>query len=706
MEERRSDGKQRIYVGGLDPSRGLTVELVASRLQSVEDVEIISINDVAIKNRDDVSCISCKPISNPKHRIIDEDGDFIDTRNYFYIEARATDAKRRGSSALELLAKQYHNTKWKGCLLRVEEAKPHILKRLECEREERDVETAAAAALSIEIKESTAKEGAKEAKQRRRLKIRQRFGEEAFRVDTYPRQLQLDNESNEGWNDFASLRKRMINKLESQRKLLVDRRKKERRSWTGGKCNKENASSESNDLRSLTFLNRGIHIRFDSIGATDLTSDNNSSEDVGEDDDSSSSSDPDESSIIGEDHNHNSYVWSDDGDNDEDNSADINEEDVLSSESREEDGHEKSDNDGDSIDKKWTKPTKTSNMRGGAQCMKTIVADEFSFGVDFDFLPSNEDTVSVHSDNVNTFNESLDVCLEDDISSNMNILSKLFPEDSFDIKPLAASIYANDTANRSDFSREQLKFGSGLIMQRYDPTKDTDKRFENIDPKVGQAREKFEEKRYQEQNEELSSTENVSLSSESSESSSTKDACDHEEKTATDASASKNAAITKNKDIYEQDELENVFKKSRQAASTNFSFGFQVPLEAKKHDRENVTTQSYSVACDEAKVAKETSVDGPSAYSDKVEDALREKTAPKIKRVRRVGLTIPECDLDEYEDLFFSLNEGSQILKNLDAMKKDEDNQNLWQKERVQLTSDWKRKQKAALSRKVKKIRR
>ena len=166
--------------------------------------------------------------------------------------------------------------------------------------------------------------------------------------------------------------------------------------------------------------------------------------------------------------------------------------------------------------------------------------------------------------------------------------------------------------------------------------------------------------------------------------------------------------------MYEQDELENVFKQSRQVASTDtaggFSFGFQVPTEATKPDIEqsNQSTSSFAFGFrDDPKVDKDpTTADSPPVIFDKVEDVAEEKIAPATERVRRVGLSIPESDLDDYEDLFFSLNEGPQILKDLDAMKQDEDNQNLWQKEREQLTSDWKRKQKAAQSRKVKQKRR
>lgn len=736
MQSIETNKAQRIYVGGLDPSRGLTVELVASRLRAVKDVEITSINDVAINDQGDATCPSSKPIYNPKHRVIDEDGDLVDTRKFFYIEALSTGAT--STSALDLLGKQYHNTKWKGCSLRVEEAKPHFLKRLEQEREEREAkEAAVAAALAADVKEplseeddgSDEKEEAKsEIKNKRRLRIRQRFGAEAFLVDTHPRQIQLGNGSTEGWNDFASLRKRMINKRESQRKNLIERRKQERRSWAGGKGNAEPAPPESNDLRSLIFLNRGIHIRFDSIEATDLVSDDSSdvskgdTEDVTESDESSSSSDSDESSMSGDGQNQNAYTWSDDED-EVDDIANADADNNASSDSGrdEEVRKEAADSDDESINKHLSKPMRTNNLRAGAEYTRAVVADEFAFGADdFDFGSSNDDTEDADSDNLG-FDESMDIGLEDDISSNINILSKLFPGDYFESKPLADANNAGKS-NGSGDTKENQKFAAGQIMQRYDPTKDTSTKIEKAEAKTIQPEKELEEdKQEEEQSEAPSPVVEASVSSESTESVSSEkeDAEEEEEKTAkkTSETSPTNAVIEESKeDVYEQDELENVFKQSRQQATTSaaggFSFGFQVQTEATS-EQSNQNTSSFTFGFNvsekpkvDEEFDKELTTDKPSVAPEEAEVTVEEKRAPTTERAKRVGPTFSESDLEDYEDLFFSLNEGPQILKDLDAMKQDEDNQNLWQKEREQLTSDWKRKQKSAQSRRVKQKRR
>ena len=135
-----------------------------------------------------------------------------------------------------------------------------------------------------------------------------------------------------------------------------------------------------------------------------------------------------------------------------------------------------------------------------------------------------------------------------------------------------------------------------------------------------------------------------------------------------------------------------------------FSFGFQVPTEATSEQKSQTASFAFGFnVSDEPKVDKDPEIHNPPVASEETEVVVEEKRA---QQVRRVGLTFPESDLDDYVDLFFSLNEGPQILKDLDAMKQDEESQSLWQKEREQLTSDWKRKQKAAQSRRVKQKRR
>ena len=119
-------GVQRIYIGGIDPQR-LSIDDVSSRLRRL--VDVVSIETPASKASDDFF-VNVGP-------------------SFFYLNARcppapdgddaapsATDAAK--ASPLQVLSKAYNNVKWKGCTLRVEEARPHFLDRLRLEREERE----------------------------------------------------------------------------------------------------------------------------------------------------------------------------------------------------------------------------------------------------------------------------------------------------------------------------------------------------------------------------------------------------------------------------------------------------------------------------------------------------------------------------------------------------------------------------------------
>ena len=207
---------ERIYIGGLDPSRGLTVEIVASRLDAVPGVEILSINDVPTQRNDHhfggrESHPSMRKVKVP-YDLVDEDGDLVDTRNFFYLEARVAAATNASGttesssptvpvSALGLLARQYNGVKWKGCNLRVEPARPHFLKRLDEERallrddyiiEDHKQDSTNKTHTEMEDgEEKEEKVVVTTIRNRRRLRIRKRFGEEAFHVDTYPHLIEI-----------------------------------------------------------------------------------------------------------------------------------------------------------------------------------------------------------------------------------------------------------------------------------------------------------------------------------------------------------------------------------------------------------------------------------------------------------------------------------------------------------------------------------
>jgi len=329
-----------------------------------------------------------------------------------------------------------------------------------------------------------------------------------------------------------------------------------------------------------------------------------------------------------------------------------------------------------------------------------------------------------------------------------------------------------------------------MIMQRYDPTKESDKRFEvpqadknndSGDAKPPPREETGEDK----VNENRPSMEDASVSSGSSdEGGSTQRTIksegpesNTEEKPAAEESGKKSKTTTNvegkivpakdtyeqeklgdifkqaregkpesfslgnlfqtedkvkdsNRLVYEQDKLEGIFKQAQGDGASNagaggFSFGFQSQLPDGKTVGDEGGSAPFSFGFGLSNTSKDEKHLSPPRQSSeqnstdrelKSDDAVQSPSTLKAiedqpkneppQRKRRVGMRFPESDLDAWEEMFFSMNEGPQILRDLDAMKQDEESQERWQKERVVLTADWKRKQKSASSRKVKKARR
>ncbi|KAL3800612.1 hypothetical protein HJC23_006074 [Cyclotella cryptica] len=796
---------ERIYIGGLDPTRGLTVNLVASRLRSVPNVEILSINDVPLPLVDDKLAVHSNPsIYGDKTAIVDADGDYVDNRRFFFIEARrsssADASSSSSSSALQLLAKQYHNTKWKGCQLRVEEAKPPFLQRLEKER----IERAAAVARQQQLvlvesatppaphrveqdevppspnnthdthptQEHTIKEPS--IKQRRRLRIRKRFGQEAYHVDAYPQLIEIpspdtddstiianNNNNHTGWEQFTKLYQRMAQKRQSQWKKLMERRKEERRSWSRGgvvgmpRPHRDNNENEGEDgLNGLMFLNRAIHVRFhdgtehgqgngvERHGWSDWREEEEDLEDVDvvstSSSSSSSSSEANESHAKRAGHDETKgYVWSDEDEEDDDDDdacseSGIHTDDDGSEGNREQRkiGHEYVWSEEESDEEHHLK-SKVSEFT----IKSNLGMEEFSGGMDFhhdDDDDGSTNNSSVHSNkdsdgNASNHDHSDDgsLRLEDDIRSNLGILSKLFPKEKISVEPLAntESTFEQLHTGNGDGTGGAVKvrtlsnmFGGGLILQRYDPTKEDSAASERkmMNSRMDDGKQATEGQVTEEKNENSpeiqehfavpEEKESIALKDSKFEDTSQKDA----EKTVNEPDKPEISPqdSTRN-DIYEQDKLENIFKQARQqqhggaSASTGFSFG---ALFESQLDFTPEPLMESSKEVEPELPVKDHSNDAVASHSEI--NIASQLQANEPQRQARIGLQFPQSVLDEYENLFFSLNEGCRIIADLESVRNDKEVQEQWQKEREVLTADWKRKQKAALSRKVKKVRR
>ena len=151
----------RIYVGGINPPK-LTVETVEQRMKSTlgNRIEFVSFDHSQGKGS--------------------EWGE--DSRTFFFVSARGPKIgdEETAVNPTDLLVKEYHNVKWKGCTLKVEPAKLSFLDRLKVEREHAmKEELSRKDELNLKNSIETLNEGT-QPKIKRQLNIRKRHGEEKY----------------------------------------------------------------------------------------------------------------------------------------------------------------------------------------------------------------------------------------------------------------------------------------------------------------------------------------------------------------------------------------------------------------------------------------------------------------------------------------------------------------------------------------------
>ncbi|CAB9500481.1 expressed unknown protein [Seminavis robusta] len=226
---------ERIYIGGLRPPH-LTAGDLLGRLQK-------SLGSVLEIDADDRSAKEAACFLHVAAKLKKNDDD--DSNN---------------KTALEHIAKLYHNVTWKGCRLRVEPAKPHFLQRLQQEIQERKQTTTTTCANIIKDSDESQTEEpthnpattsippvpSKNA--RRHLKIRQRYGEQVFSVDTKPYAV-------ESWRGMQAL----LRKIERRKRHYQQELKNN--SLTHKKNSKKNNNNTAN-IRTQAKLNRAVHLRF------------------------------------------------------------------------------------------------------------------------------------------------------------------------------------------------------------------------------------------------------------------------------------------------------------------------------------------------------------------------------------------------------------------------------------------------------------
>jgi hypothetical protein len=294
---------ERIYIGGLDPPR-LSARDMLERLKAIEDVEIVQFgNNNNNNNTSDRIIINDGNNNNNNIEYDDDDALMNHQRPFLHIAAVS---KNGSDSALSIIARQYHNVKWKGCKLAVEAAKPSFLDRLVQERQQKatllaaleskqkvDSITTTTTAVSSLIEDSHGDEQlslridnndnatemtvpspsddhctnlivsteptpASCSNLPRRLRIKKKFGAEAYHVDTKPWSV-------ENWSNFLRARSKLQQRLtKHQEKLLLlsSKSKGNNNNNNNNKTNPSTTITPNNKHGPSPLMHRAVHIRF------------------------------------------------------------------------------------------------------------------------------------------------------------------------------------------------------------------------------------------------------------------------------------------------------------------------------------------------------------------------------------------------------------------------------------------------------------
>lgn len=683
---------ERVYIGGVEPPR-LTVEQVLNRL------------------REQALSSSVEVLHHNIH---------LESKYVHFDAVTVGDADPSSPSPVEVIRKLFHNVVWKGCKLKVERARPHLLDRLAHEREQRRASTLAdeesnapVQRLAVGIRNDapthqTDKSNPPTQPHRRFLRVRSRFQQEAHMVDTKPIVVT-------SWEDFQR----------QHRKRRAPRSSKPASS-------KPAAKYESVVVAAKPQPVRAVHLRFDIPDAADkpvddqtslsLVDDSRAMSSMAKSSSSTRSSSSDESGDdTGVQENStqdgerngkatSGYVWSDDDDATEESIIDENDK---------------------SFEKNAIKQLSSGlsapsfESVNGSESDSSIrhqpgrrVADSnppLSDGDD-----EGEEEASIVMKNSE---DSDDALLQKDVESNLHVLAQIFP--AIDAQPLklrnrAQTVDSDGIPTTTSNRAGDVAPGWGASGQilRYDPTRQDASSF------VVQAEN--DATMEAERSPGITSTTNGTPSS-------TADAAIRNEENSGESEGSEirvqppegaetaeDGAHGSRKHLYHQDKLEAVFREAREEPTTvsqdsaapsqsgaAFAFSFTLDEETgasagATHAQAASTPFAFSFGLgDSTNRAEPVDIAGHDIIP--VEEVVQE-TEGSTKR-RRLDAPFSEVELDFYIRQFLTGNGGDRILENVDEWRNDEAVKAQWLKERAVLTLDWKRKHKAAKARRTSSMR-
>ena len=558
---------ERIYIGGLDPPR-LSPRDILRRLERLDTIEIVE-------------------------SIIPS----VEEKPFFHLVVRPNAKEEEGGeqSALEIISKLYNNVVWKGCRMKVQAAQPSFLDRLAEEiklRQESSQSRSRQPSSDTELIENNNNRDEKETSlfTKRRLRIRRKYGDEAFHVDTKPVEV-------EKWSDF----RRALEKTQTRRDRHFSKTK-----------------ADPSADQSTSFLNRSIHIRFDDDeghehgfappeAATGIQAEEPTTETKGtevtdlmseeDDDDSSSSSSSnnsdsgDEQQGIGTDTSKQPGVSLLDGYSDSDDDSmskqktnNREEEELPSKESSVNEGgyqwsssdesSSSSDMDNDDDDeadnmflKSRNKPFKTASNAG---------TGEFDAGMPLDDIDNDWGATFDSNMAVNTGGDEENQDISNDISANLDVLSSIFPEMQTTTPKLIQKGSQDgdgcDNENSGDFTKDSAVsssgWGAGGLMLRYDPTKESAQKFEvrSTDDKPSDEREEIESAESHDSTDsksEVETDENDSSANEKRDAVDTKVEENGSDDSGEDMGENEVPSEVPAEEVYQQGKLEDVFNNAR-----------------------------------------------------------------------------------------------------------------------------------------------
>jgi hypothetical protein len=643
-------------------------------------------------------------------------------------------------SAFHVFYKTFNNVKWKGCRLTVQKAQPHFLDRLRQEIHERDAlrqppppppqpplqpppphDDSGVVTTTLPPPPP-----------RRRLRIRKKFGEEAYHVDTKP--WSVDN-----WTMFRMARDKLTKRVE---KHQHDQRV---RKSTTKRRGEDTTTTRPPPVPQLLY--RAVHIRFDKKPTEDRHDDEGNDgddappslhddpsspgADTASDEETSSSSGGSEPSA-GQRHANvvdtplvpTEYTWSDEA---EDNESDKEEEEedqdgknllrpILPSEKRDDPGMDASrdkfinqikpqqqqqklssttketeyhwssdeesddnddDNNDDSDDEEEEQRERNRPLRQVSQ------SDEFAAGIgDDDFMEPDDNDDHDDDEMESTTNDDSCVVEESDLANdvlvNLGIFSSMFSQGAGDdTKPIVAKGTVQEDKGKMTTQQQQPRtgFGQSGMMLRYDPNDATMHQFEiqEEEPEQNSGNSRRED--------------------------------DAGEVPPDKESEAKSDSVPAQEDpghLYEEKKLENVFREARDTwkgtmddqetevknAGGAFSFGFD--LEPVEKNATNLATQDSPPAWPSTERTSDRAHEPAEDAATTASEAQKTHMKPKVHERRIQGFCFPDDLLAKYQAAFFVADQR--------AGNESEDKE-AWTKERLALTLDWKRKRKHAQTR-------